>query len=44
MSVVEPEPRGVHQNCPIVRVTGLTKTLKRREGIPLLNLETLNGS
>ncbi len=44
MSVVEPEPRGVHQNSPVVSVTGLTKPLKRREGIPKLNLETLNGS
>jgi hypothetical protein len=31
MSVVEPEPGGVHQNSPIVRVTGLTKPLKKRE-------------
>jgi hypothetical protein len=44
MSVVEPEPGGVHQNRPVISVTGLTKTLKRREGFPKLNLETLNGN
>jgi len=27
MPVIEPEPRGVHQNCPVVRMVRLRKTI-----------------